>query len=272
MKYTPRLPQRNVNVTPGSPLRDFLVLLLGLTAILVGLYFLLGLAVNLIVPWLPMDIENRLAAPIVRRVVVKKDVPGQEAEVQRLLDYLQTECTDLPYRFTIHVSDNPHVNALALPGGNIVVFSGLLDKLKSENELTFVLAHEMGHYAHRDHLKGLGRALVFMTLSAVVFGSDNPLANFLSHGLYVTELNFSRDQETAADEYALVALNCTYGHVSGAGEFLRKIDEGDGGGNGGHYFSSHPETSERIAHLKDFAKMNGLDAGPLAPLPADFNL
>ena len=46
------------------------------------------------------------------------------------------------------------MNAVALPGGNIVVFAGLLKEIKSENELAMILGHELGHFAHRDHLRG----------------------------------------------------------------------------------------------------------------------
>ncbi len=49
----------------------------------------------------------------------------------------------------------------------MVVFTGLLEKMTSENELAFVLAHELGHYDHRDHLRGLGRAALGTTLPPI---------------------------------------------------------------------------------------------------------
>ena len=61
--------------------------------------------------------------------------------------------------FHVYVTEVDDINAIALPGSNIIVFSGLLQNIQSENELVMVLGHELGHYAHKDHLRGLGRGL-----------------------------------------------------------------------------------------------------------------
>jgi Zn-dependent protease with chaperone function len=61
------------------------------------------------------------------------------------------------FSYKVSVHDQATVNAVALPGGNIIVFKGLLTELKSENEVAMILAHELGHYAHRDHLHGIGQ-------------------------------------------------------------------------------------------------------------------
>ena len=60
MKYTPREQKTNVNVTPTSPLREFFVLTAGLLAIIVGVYFLLGFAVDLLVPRISPELERKL--------------------------------------------------------------------------------------------------------------------------------------------------------------------------------------------------------------------
>ena len=61
MKYTPRLPVSEVNVTPRSVLKEFVLLACALTGIVVGVYLVLGLAVDLIVPRLSVDFEKKLA-------------------------------------------------------------------------------------------------------------------------------------------------------------------------------------------------------------------
>ena len=60
MKFTARHPGTNVNVSPTSPLKEFAVLAGGLLAIAAGIYLALGLAVDLIVPRLSMDLEQKL--------------------------------------------------------------------------------------------------------------------------------------------------------------------------------------------------------------------
>jgi Zn-dependent protease with chaperone function len=62
------------------------------------------------------------------------------------------------------------VNAMAVPGGKMVVFSGLLDSLSSTNGLMFVLAHEVGHFKNRDHLRLMGRGIVLSILAMLALG------------------------------------------------------------------------------------------------------
>ena len=131
----------------------------GLLGIVVSAYFILGLLVDVIVPRITPELERKLAGVFMKMVdeEADSDTAAKVRYCQGLIDKLQNDCTDLPYHLTVHVNKNPAINALALPGGQVVLFSGLLDKVNSENELAFVLAHEMGHYMHRDHLRGMGK-------------------------------------------------------------------------------------------------------------------
>ena len=257
MKYTARLPETNVNVTPASPLRDFFVLLSAAVGIIVGIYLLLGLAVDFIVPRLSPEIEQKIGGVFLSSMAGSDTSPGKAKTVQMLLDKLQEQGTKLPYKLTVHLHDSPVVNAVALPGGNIIVFSGLLEKMESENELAFVLAHETGHYTNRDHLRGMGRALVFLLISATLFGPDSGIGNLLVQSLNVTEMGFSRSQESHADEFALEVLNRCYGHVGGATDFFKKLSADKKTSRMKHYFSTHPESLKRIAHLISYSRSKG---------------
>jgi Zn-dependent protease with chaperone function len=239
----------------------------GLLGIVILIYILLGLAVNLIVPHISVDLEKKMAAPFIRSMYSQDTDTIRQHYVQALIDDLQGRCTALPYHFQVHVRKAPTINALALPGGHIIVFTGLLDEVTSENELAFVLAHEMGHYAHRDHLRGLGRAVVFMTISAFLFGPESGVNGIVARGLNMTEMSFSRSQETQADEFALEALNCAYGHISGTTDFFEKIQKEPNPGRFGHYFSSHPENHQRIFSLQDISRDRGFKLGNRKQLP-----
>ena len=271
MKYTARMPETNVNVTPTSPLREFFVLLSGVIAIIVGIYLLLGLALNIIVPRIPMTFERKLAGPFINSMASVDRSSEKAQTVQKLLDVIQRRYAKLPYTFTVYLQESPRINAVALPGGNIVVFSGLLEKIESENELAFILAHEMGHYVNRDHLKGVGRALVFIMISAMLLGPDSSVGNLLAQSLNITEMAFSRNQETLADEFALNALHGTYGHVGGSADFFIKLSKEANTGLWGHYFSTHPENLKRIAHLKNYSRIHGFAEKLLRNIPAIIN-
>ena len=272
MKFTARQPGINVNVSPTHPLKEFAILAGGLLAIVVGVYLALGLAVDLIVPRLSMDLEKKLAGAFVGRLAENEDVADTTQSLQSLVDRLQDRCAPLPYSITVHVTEADAVNAAALPGGHMVVFTGLLAEMTSENELAFVLAHELGHFANRDHLRGLGRALVLMTASTLLLGADNSINSMIGQGMALTELSFSRKQERQADEFALETLYCHYGHVADATSFFSKIPEDGDPGRFGHYFASHPENRRRISHLEDLAQARGYPTGDPLPLPADLTV
>ena len=272
MKFTPRHPGTNVNVSPTHPLKEFAILAGGLLAIAVVVYLALGLAVDLIVPRLSVDLEKKLAGAFMGRLAQTEAMAPTAQPLQRLVDRIQDRCTDLPYPITVHLHPSDAVNAAALPGGHMIVFSGLLREMKSENELAFVLGHELGHYANRDHLRGLGRALVLMTTFTVLLGADNRVSDMIGEGMVLTELSFSRQQETRADEFALETLFCHYGHAGDATAFFAKIPEASDPGRFGHYFASHPENRRRIDHLETLIRQKGYPRHAPLPLPADLML
>jgi predicted Zn-dependent protease len=267
MKYVPRLPEENVNVSPTPPVREFLLLAGGVLAVMLGVYLLLGFAVDWVVPHISYDLEKKWGSIFVKMMKGQTvESPAKDC-VQDLLDSVQQECVGLPYGFRVHLSRRNDVNAVSLPGGNIVVFSGLLKRVSSENELAFVLAHELGHYVHRDHLRGLGRGLVLMALSTLILGPESDATNWLARTLNLAELHFSRQQEMRADEFALEALNCRYGHVGGANDFFQMLPKEKDPGRYGQYFATHPHTWSRIEHIRAVVASKGwkeLDPNPLA--------
>ena len=268
MQFTPRQidPETNVNVTPTHPVKELAILLGGLVGIIVVVYILLGFLVDVTVPRVSHETEKKLATLFIGMVKESEDVADKTRAVQTLVDHLQEQCVQLPYTFRVHVRDAATINALAMPGGHIVMFTGLLDKVGSENELAFILSHEMGHYAHRDHLRGFGRSLVFMTVAASLFGVDSGASRIIGQAMGLTETSFSRGQETWADEFALDTVNCFYGHVAGATDFFQKIPKAQDPGVFGHYFASHPENQRRIDHLESRSRLSGFRSQEKKPL------
>ena len=157
----------NVNVSQTSPLNNFFVLLGGISGIILSFYIILGFAVDIIVPRLPVTFEKSMGRIFLKKFkVVETD--QQNPRLQSILNRLSAEMEDSGLNYRVYTVPNKKFNALALPGGNILLFSGLLDKVDSDREIAFVLAHELGHYAARDHLRGLGRGLVFLFMSVSI--------------------------------------------------------------------------------------------------------
>jgi len=267
MEFSDKLPDGSVNISQESPLKELAILALGLLGIALAVYFVLGLLIDYSVRHLSAEQEQTLSLSIGSEWIAR-DLPKRTAPLQALADRLQKECARLPYKIKIVVVENEAVNAVALPGGVILVFTGLLDKMRSENELAFVLAHELGHFNNRDHLKGMGRALVLLVGSVFVLGPDNVVGNLALGSLNLAETGFSRGQESEADKFALETLQCSYGHVGGATDFFAAMNKEDSGLKlFSHFFASHPDSRKRIEDLHRQAAQAGYPVKPTIPMP-----
>ncbi|MGH8454995.1 MAG: M48 family metallopeptidase [Nevskiales bacterium] len=265
MTYVPKLPERNDNVSPDHPLVDLAWLLGATTLILFGLWWALGLTVDYAVERLPADFEQSLALKMEGPPPARE--PGPRAAIaQSVLARLDAQSPQSAYRFQLSVADGGMINAFALPGGRIVLMKGLLDAARSENELAMVLAHELGHYAHRDHLRAMGRGLVLSALAAVFLGSDSNVTELLMGSMSLAHARHSRRQETAADLYGLELLQKTYGHVGGAATFFERALKDQAYAIG--WLQTHPLSVERAERLRIEAQRRGWREDKVIPLPA----
>ena len=259
MEFRPRLPpEEGINVSRTHPLREALVLGGGLLATAALLVVLAAAMVDLLVPHIPAPWEARLFGALRPSFEESSgaEVDRQRAALQSLLERLAAHWPDQPYRFQIWILNDPEPNALAFPGGLVGVTSGLLEQVESENELAFVLGHELGHFRHRHHLRNLGRGLVLsLVLSAALGNGGLSAAELLELAPMLTDRGFARDQEREADRFGLKLVYHEYGHVAAAGDFFKRLTKPGSrlGRQLAGYFSTHPMNSERIEALQDIA-------------------
>ncbi len=224
----------------------FRVALLG-----VAIYLFLGVMVDFAVPYIPTSWEDSMAEAIMSEAAAGKAVSQRFPvdKIQQLLDSLADNMPGSRRKFTIHVLEKDETNALALPGGHIVVYSQLLEKIESENELAMILAHELGHFAARDHLRGLGRSFLFFIVSSALLGGDSSSSKAFMNSSGILQNNYSRVQEYAADRFALEVLVKKYGHAGGAVDFFKRLAAEETLPQLVHYLSTHPASEKRIAAL-----------------------
>lgn len=265
MKYTAREIKENVNVSHVPPIREFFILLGGLILICSIIYAALGFAVDLIVPRISVDFEKKLGRIFVRRIA-NKDTTKETREVDKIFTGLVSHLPETGHEYSVQVVNSPHVNAFALPGGHVVVFKGLIDEIDSENELAFILGHELGHFAHRDHIRGLGRGLVLAVATTALFGNDNTLSNLVAGSLSMAEMKFSRKQESAADLFALRLINKHYGHAGGAVDFFKKIIRKKEINKFRYFFSTHPDPDARVKAIEKEIRVNNYKVGKTTAL------
>lgn len=266
MKYTPKELEDNVNISPTSLIREFFFLIGSVLTITLIVYVALGFAVDLIVPRLSPELEQRLGS-IYGSIYTGTEEAGAEKRLQQVLDSLSSvQPENKGWQYRVHLVQDKRINALALPGGNIVLYSGLLDEVESENELAFVLAHELGHFAHRDHLRGLGRRLILLAMVTSVFGQDSSISEFMGNSLLDVEMRFSQGQEKMADLWAVDLLNRKYGHAGGAVDFLDRIARKEKNGRLAYFFSTHPYPLNRVKALQKYIMIKGYQVKEKTPI------
>jgi Zn-dependent protease with chaperone function len=272
MKYQPSLPAHNDNVSQENPLKDFAVILGWLLAVAALGYWLLGMAVDATVDNLSDETEAKLhkMLPSYTAPAAAPDLLARQTRLQAMVDGLRS-CAGvrLPAAVTLTKSEVP--NAAVLAGGQIVIFTGLLDHVRSENGLAFVLAHELAHIAQRDHLRAVGRGIVLFGVAVLVTGNNSGLTELLAPVNSLGQAKYSRTREAAADSAALRILHCRYGHAGGATELFDAMKDRDDGFFGlSHYAASHPAMQSRIDALNRAIRDGGLKVGPVVPLPGDW--
>lgn len=251
MKHAERLPDDSVNVSKRHPLREMVLLLAGLSAAGVLAFWLLGALVDVAVDWVPLETEATLLAELPLDDVLS-DGSLDEARskaLSRRLAALAVHWPEDPYEHGVVVIPDEQPNAFAVPGGLVLVTEGLLELTGEGPALDFVLAHELGHFRHRDHLRGLGRSLVFgLAMNAVGLSDGSWLAERASR---FADRAHGRDQERAADAFALEVLWREHGDVSPALDFLRGLPpEAGPDGALGSFVSTHPGLAEREATVR----------------------
>ena len=269
MQYHAKLPDDTPNVSHQNPVKEFLSLLAGLLAIVLFVYWILGFFIDEAVEFISPEMEIAIFESLGEEIIASQGgersdkINKTEQHMRVLLDDL-TACMDVGYPIELIFQQSDKANAFAAPGGKMVVLSGLLKHVKSENGLAFVVAHELGHFKNRDHLRGLGRGVVLMALSFLATGNMH-LSKVLVPVNAFQNAQFSQGRESDADERALDIIQCHYGHVGGATEFFSKISDPEDDLPFTHYFKTHPEAEARVKAIQLLSQAKHYVEGEVKP-------
>ena len=156
-------------------------------------------------------------------------------------------------RYTFKVLENDEVNAFALPGGYLYIYTGLLKLMKNEAQLAGVLAHEVSHVVGRHGVKRLQKVYGLQILLDIALGRKTSATRVVIEGASIVILQgHGRGMEFEADDfgtdYAYKAGHNPEGMVQLL-EILKSL-EGNPPSTLKKILSSHPPTTERIAKVK----------------------
>ena len=268
MKYENPSIEEGINYSQEHPLKEFAQLLLGIGVIIVVALIVLNFFAGALAKRIPFDYEQAMLSSLDFKQVFNDESLDGTSDYSKQEDYLQgiadklMPAMDLPKGMTlqIHYSHSDTVNAFATLGGNVFFFKGLIDKIKSEDELAAVMGHEIAHIKLRHPIVALGKGLTIATLAASISGSSGSSAGewLLGSSAQLSLLKFSREQEAAADAESAVALANAYGHIGGLDTLFQRFTEIEGEQAGKpalvEMFRSHPYSEDRWQNLEQLAR------------------
>lgn len=152
----------------------------------------------------------------------------------------------------LHVIKNKSVNAFVSIDGNLYFTTGLLDKISDKQELAFVLAHELGHYSHKDNLKAFSREISLIAIASLFsIGQNNSVSKTIKGLTNFTDIKYSQKQELNADLYASNIIKKIYGTNIAAINFFNMLEHEDKNPDFIYLFASHPHPADRIKALQN---------------------
>ncbi len=212
-----------------------------------------------------------VAATILGRYRLQTD--GRRNEYLNSIGRTVALSSDRPYvygEYHFAVLDTDEVNAMACPGGLILITRGMLQRAANEEEVAAIVAHEIGHIVNRDGVKAISAARWTQVVTSL--GTD---AAGRYGGRQLAELTtlfegsvsdvfrtivvngYSREQEKAADESAMVYMRRAGYDPHGLPDFLARLAREQQGGDRRGFFSTHPGMTERLQLARSFIAAKG---------------
>jgi predicted Zn-dependent protease len=206
----------------------------------------------------PVSWEESLGASIVEHFAPPSrrcEDPVRQARIDAIVGQLTAKAQPQPYTFRVTIVNSSVVNAVAAPGGPIIVFRGLLERTESAEELAGVLAHEVQHVLHRHVTRAIfQQASTGVLMAALVGDVSSVVAYGLEGARTLGDLQMSRGAESEADREGMRLLQDAGIDTAGMITFFDKLSARERGGDiVPRYLRTHPTTAERIATLRMLA-------------------
>ena len=225
-------------------------------------------------PLIPLSVEHRLGLAMDKQVRAMLDhrttdkpfecggAPAEQAgraAFVALVGRLE-QSAGMPIPLTAVVVRRREANAIALPGGHIYVFEGLINRSQNPDELAGVIAHEVGHVAHRDGTRSLLQSAGLSFLFGMLLGDFTGGGVVVIAARTIVQSAYSREVEAAADSYGVRLLTSIGGDPRAFAAILERISGAIEPGF--KILLDHPETKARVAAIKAVT-----DAHPPQPKP-----
>lgn len=180
------------------------------------------------------------------------DDPEAQQTLQAVASRVLRGVPETPYNFQFYLLQDTNINAFALPGGHVVVNTGLIHSA-TEEQLAGVLAHEIAHVTHQHGLRKMIDAAGLGMVIQAVFGDASGLLAWMGQSSeFLLRQKYSRDFEREADDAGWEYLVAAGLEPKGMIEFFKKLHELEQNrAQPPALLNTHPATEERIRRLED---------------------
>ena len=230
------------------------VCVVAIGGVLVGCYRGFKVGVRVAVNALPMSVDETIGTLAIERMDVGELVvdPVIVGAIEKIIARLSPHAVLDEVVFQVRVVDSPAVNAFALPGGYIVIYTGLITESDSAEQVAGVLGHEMAHITLRHGLKRVAQSIGLIAAIQLFLGDTQGLATLGAKILQTATLNsYSRAQEKDADFEGVRMLYASGINPMGLVEFFESLGGGPGGlADAVSWASTHPEHGQRIEAIR----------------------
>lgn len=248
-------------------------LLIGLSVVTLGLFASIQSISGRLVGFIPTEVDRKLGA-FVGDAMDKEGVEITKAEivepVQKMVDQLTVDIAE-DWDFDVHIIDADIQNAYALPGGYIVVYTGLIKDTERPEQLAGVLAHEISHVTRRHGMARILEAAGIAIMVDLFIGNVEGMIAFGAEIFSASAVNaYSRDAETDADVEGLKLMVDAGIDPTGMVEFFQIMEQEEDELTEliPLWMRSHPEHEERIVVLQ--AQIGALPTRDYEPLDLDW--
>lgn len=256
--------------------RTFVLLVFAVLFSGLGLFvFFRGAIVRHIAKQVPFSYEEQLGNSLYETLLLTNNLiedPQLEADLDQVLQPLKEVIAKEEVALKIHLIEDSVVNAYALPGGHIVINTGLLLKAKDWTEVQGVLAHEIGHVTERHHLRNVIGVFSITTLAWYLVGDISVLSSIIANtAMELEDLKYSRDFEREADEKAWELLAKAKINPRGLVSFFEQITASDGHNHKAfdELWSTHPLPEGRAEKILE--KIDKNEGIIYTTISVDFN-
>lgn len=173
--------------------------------------------------------DEKVTWSFIKDSVLKSHV--QSPDLLKIEDQIQDALVHIPRPgdknnslkiFLLKNKENSAINIY--PGGNITITTAALKKVHSENQLMFLLSHEIAHYFYGDFLKKQGVSIINIYFATQLFAEESILGNIFINPSDFDEISYNENDEIRADRFATDILEKIYGHVGGVAEGIKYFE------------------------------------------------